>query len=99
MAWWMPVTPTAGLGRYMTVWRGWSRVSRAARNGDGLAGADLAGDHAEAAFPDAPRDAGRGLGMGGVPVQHPGGQVLAERHGREPVIALDLVYQRESLSR
>lgn len=63
---------------------------------DCFPGADLAGDHAEAAFADAPGDAGRGRGMGGVAVQHPGGQVFAERHGRETVVALDLVYQLAS---
>ena len=33
-------------------------------DGDGLAGADLAGDHAEAAFADAPADPGDGFGVG-----------------------------------
>ena len=44
-------------------------------HGDGLAGADLAGDHADGAFGDAPADPGDGLVVGGVAVQHPGGQV------------------------
>ena len=41
-------------------------------DGDGLAGADFAGDHADGAFGDAPGDPGAGLVVGGVPVQHAG---------------------------
>jgi hypothetical protein len=44
-------------------------------DGDGLADADFAGEHAEAAFADAPGDPGDGLAVAGVPVQHAGGQV------------------------
>jgi len=41
-------------------------------HGYGLAGADFAGDHADGAFGDAPADAGDGLVVGGVAVQHAG---------------------------
>src|SRR5919198_1507841 len=44
-------------------------------HGDGLAGADFAGDYADGAFGDAPADAGDGFVVGGVAVQHAGGQV------------------------
>ena len=40
----------------MIVWRLESRAARAAWIATGLAGADLAGDHAQAAFTDAPVD-------------------------------------------
>lgn len=53
-------------------------------DGDGLSSADLAGDHAEAAFPDAPGDAGCGLGVGGVPVQHPGARSLPKGMTEKP---------------
>jgi hypothetical protein len=54
--------------------------------GDGLAGADLAGDDAEGALADAPADPGGGLGAAGVLVQHGRGEVLAERQPGEPVV-------------
>ena len=44
-------------------------------DGDGFAGADLAGDDAEGALVDAPGDPGDGFGVGGVAVQHARGQV------------------------
>ncbi|MFJ1561542.1 hypothetical protein [Streptomyces mirabilis] len=37
------------------------------------------------------------LCVGGVPVQHRGGQVLAERHPREAPVRGQLVYQRPSI--
>ena len=40
---------------------------------------------------DAPGDAGDGFVVGGVAVQHAGGQVAAERHPGEPVVGLELV--------
>ncbi len=53
---------------------------------DGLAGADLTGEHAEGAFVDTPGDAGDGFAVGAVGVQHGGGEVFAERHaGQAPV--------------
>ena len=73
------------------VWRLVSRADRAARIGDGFAGADLAGDHADAAFGDAPADPGDGFAVGGVAVQHAGGEVAAEGHAGEPVEALQFV--------
>ena len=60
-------------------------------DGDGLARADLAGDDADGALADAPGDAGDGLVVGGVAVQHPGGEVAAERHAAEPVVGLQLL--------
>ena len=53
-------------------------------DGDGLPGADLAGDHPDAVFGDAPADPGDGLAVGGVAVQHAGGEVAAERGAGEP---------------
>src|SRR4249920_1715128 len=63
---------------------------------DGLAGSDLAGDDADRAFADAPGDAGDGLVVGGVPVQHPGCEVPAEGHAAEPVVGLQFLNQRTS---
>nr|WP_228759931.1 hypothetical protein [Pseudactinotalea sp. HY158] len=60
-------------------------------DGDGLAGADLAGDHAQGAFTDAPGDAGDRFGVGGVAVQHAGGQGSAEGHAGEAVVGLEAV--------
>src|SRR6266568_4839193 len=54
-------------------------VLQGGADGDGLAGADLAGDDADGAFGDAPGDAGDGFVVGGVAVQHAGGQVAADR--------------------
>src|SRR6266568_1826583 len=53
---------------------------------------DFAGDDADGAFGDAPGDAGDGLVVGGVPVQHAGGEVAAEGHAGEPVVGLESVY-------
>jgi DNA invertase Pin-like site-specific DNA recombinase/predicted DNA-binding transcriptional regulator AlpA len=61
------------------------------KKGAVLTMADLAGDHAEGLFGDGPGDAGGGLGVGGVEVQHAGGQVAAERHGGEPEVLLHAV--------
>ena len=60
----------------------------------GFPGADFAGDHAEGLLGDGPGDAGGGLGVGGVPVQHAGGQVTAERHRGEPEVLLHAVDHR-----
>jgi len=60
-------------------------------DGDGFAGTDLAGDHAEGAFGDAPADAGDGFGVCAVPVQHLRGERPAERCLGEPVVGLQLV--------
>jgi hypothetical protein len=57
-------------------------------DGDGLAGADLAGDHSEGVLVDAPADAGDGFGVSGVAVQHAGGQVPPEGHAGEAVVVL-----------
>jgi hypothetical protein len=60
-------------------------------DGDGFAGADLTGDHAEGVLVDAPADPGDGLGVCGVPVQHAGSQVASERRFGEPVEGLQLL--------
>jgi hypothetical protein len=57
--------------------------------GDGLAGADLTGDHGEGAFGDAPGDAGDGFAVAGGAVQHLGGEVSPEGHGGEAVVGLE----------
>ena len=60
-------------------------------DGDGLPGADLAGDHPDPVLGHAPADPGDGLAVGGVAVQHPGGEVAAERGAGEPEEALQPV--------
>src|SRR6266498_3784145 len=57
-------------------------------DGDGLAGADLAGDHAEGVLVDAPGDAGDRLGVSVVTVQHRRGEAATERHGGETPVRL-----------
>src|SRR5207244_1918061 len=57
----------------------------------GLARPDFACYHPDGPFGDAPGDPGAGLVVGGVPVQHAGGQVPAERHAGEPVVGLELI--------
>ena len=59
--------------------------------GDGLADADLAGDHGDAAGGDAVADAGGGLGVIAAVEQLAGRQGAAEGHGGEAEIGLDLV--------
>ena len=67
-------------------------------DGDGLAGADLAGDHAEGAFADAPGDAGDGFGVAAVAVQHAGGEVPAEGHAGEAVVGLQSLDAQSTVS-
>jgi len=55
-------------------------------HGDGLAGANFAGDHADAAFGDAPADAGDRFVVGAVAVQLAWGQIAPERHPRKAVV-------------
>ena len=55
-----------------------SSAGEGGADGDGLAGADFAGDHAEGAFGDAPADPGDGFGVGAVAVQH----LRCQRRGR-----------------
>ncbi|MFE9454389.1 hypothetical protein [Streptomyces sp. NPDC006739] len=69
----------------------------AVRNRDGLAHADLAGEHSDGALADAPGDPGDGLRVGGVPVQHRARQVLAEWHAREASVCGQFVYQCPSI--
>ena len=80
--------PDGGVGQVDDGVAGGVQAGQCGADGDGLAGADLAGDHADAAFADAPGDAGDGLVVGGVAVQHARGQVAAERHAGEPVVGL-----------
>ena len=65
-----------------------SRAAVAARIGDGLAGADLAGDHADGVLVHAPGDPGDGFAVAGVAVQHRRGQAPPERHPGETVMRL-----------
>src|SRR5262249_971335 len=51
--------------------------------GHGLSAADLAGDHAQGPGGDGPGDAGDGLGVAAVAVQHAHGEVAAERQAGE----------------
>jgi hypothetical protein len=59
--------------------------------GHGLADADLARNHGDAAGVDAVGDAGGGLGVVGVAVQHAGGKVAPEWHAGKSIEALDSV--------
>jgi hypothetical protein len=54
--------------------------------GDGLAGADLAGDDPDGAFGDQPGDAGDGFGVAAVLVEHARGEVAAEGGAAEAVV-------------
>src|SRR3984957_734802 len=65
---------------------------------DGLAGADLAGDHGDGLVGDGPGDAGGGLAAVVVAVQPGGGQVAAERHAGEPEPGDDGVDHQDSPS-
>jgi hypothetical protein len=58
-------------------------------DGDGLAGAHFSGDDADGALADAPGDAGDGLVVGGVAVQHAGGEASAERMERSMRIRIN----------
>ena len=68
--------------------RAGSRAAVAARIGDGLAGADLAGDHPDGVLVHAPGDPGDRFAVAGVAVQHRRGQVPPERHPGETVMRL-----------
>src|ERR1041384_1736586 len=68
----------------MTVWAGGVEVGDGAADGDGLAGADFARDHADRLIGDGPGDAGGGLAAVVVAVQPGGGEVAAERHAGGP---------------
>ena len=59
--------------------------------GDGFAGADFAGDHAEGVLADAPADPGGRLGVGAVAVQHARRQVTPEGHFGESVVGLEFL--------
>jgi hypothetical protein len=60
-------------------------------DGDGLARADLPGDHTQRSFGDAPADAGVGFGVRAVAVQLARSQRAAERSAGETVVGLQLV--------
>src|SRR5664280_2431962 len=69
---------------------GWVQPGEGGADRDGLAGADLTGDHSQGPFADTPADPGDGLGVAGVAVQHLGRQGLTERHTRKTVMGLQL---------
>ena len=94
MRWWMPRTPTVGSGRVDDGVVAAIQGGQRGAHGDGLAGADLAGDDADAAVGDAPADAGDRFAVGGVAVWHAGGEVAAERHARKTVVGDQLVHHR-----
>jgi len=79
----------------MVVCRDASSPARAARIDDGFAGADLASDHPEGAFADAPADPGGSFGVAGVAVQHLWGQGPPEGHAGEAVVGLEVVKAHE----
>lgn len=66
-------------------------ASRQVRTETILPAPDLAGDHADGAFSDAPGDAGDGLVVGVVPVEHARREVAAEGHALEPVVGLQFL--------
>jgi hypothetical protein len=76
--------PDGGIGQVDDVVAATVQGGHGSADGDGLASADLAGDDADAAFGDAPADAGDRFVVRGVAVQHAGGQIAAERHPRKP---------------
>src|SRR5207253_10736641 len=80
-----------GVGRVVDGMPGRIQAGQDGADRDGLAGPDFTRYDADRAFGDAPGDAGDGLVVGGVAVQHAGGQVTAERHAGEPVVGLELV--------
>src|SRR5919198_98819 len=77
---------------------GWVQGCQGGAGGDGLADADLAGEHAEGVLVDAPGEAGDRFGVGGVAVQHLGGKLAAERHAGEPVGGLETLDHDRSWS-
>jgi hypothetical protein len=82
----MPRTPTDGVGQVDDHVPGGVESGGGGPGRDGLARADLAGDHAEGVLVDAPADAGDRFGVPVVAVQHRRGQAAAERHtGETPV--------------
>ena len=76
--------PDGGVGQVDDAVAGRVERGDCRAHGHGFPGADLAGDHPDAPFGHAPADAGHGLTMAGVSVQHPRGQVPAERGVGEP---------------
>src|ERR1700756_5246291 len=80
----------------MMVWGGGGDGGEGGAGRAGFAGADLAGDHAEGFFGDGPGDPGGGFGVGGVAVQHGGGEVAAEGHLGEAEVLLQAVDHRWS---
>jgi hypothetical protein len=66
--------------------------------GDGLAGADLAGGHADGVFADEPGDAGDRLGVAVVLMEHGWGEVAAEWGPREAVVGAQTLDHRDILS-
>src|SRR6478672_2671068 len=81
----------------MMAWRLRSKPASAARTATVLP-APLAGDHADAAFGDAPADAGEGFVVRAVAVQHAGGQIAPERHPRETEVRDQVVHHRGGTS-
>ena len=78
--------PDGGVGQVDDHVPGGVQRGRRGAHGDGLAGTDLAGDHAEGVLVDAPADPGDGFGVAVVAVQHRRGEAAAERHaGESPV--------------
>src|SRR3954467_990615 len=98
MWWWMPRTADGGVGEVD------GRVAAGVERGQcgaqrhGFARADLTGDDAEGVLVDAPGDAGNGLGVAVVAVQHARGEVAAEGHAGESVEALQFADHRVSSS-
>lgn len=59
-----------GVGQVDDLVAGVVQLGQRGSDRDGLARADLSGDHSQGAFADAPGDPVDGLQVGGVPVQH-----------------------------
>ena len=91
--------PDGGVGEVDDGVPGGVQPGQRGADGDGLAGADLAGDDPDPALADAPADAGDGLVVGGVAVQHPRRQIAAEGGAAEPEEALQPVDHADTPSR
>src|SRR3981081_3637889 len=84
--------PRVGLGRAADGVAAAIQPGQRGAHGDGLAGADLTGDDADAAFGDAPADAGDRLTVRAVAMQHAGGQIAPERDPGETEVRDQVVH-------
>ena len=91
--------PDRGVGQVDDHVPGGVQAGGRGAHGHRLAGADLAGDHTEGVLVDAPGDAGHGLGVTVVAVQHRRREAATERHLREAVVGLQTLDAHRLVSR